>query len=214
MKQLYTTWSYDERVEANLIPGISDLGIKAPKFLFVRGLVRDVNWSKVVAVVGSRRMTTYGERMVLSLVPELVGQGFVVLSGLMYGVDRAAHKAAMASGGKTIAVLGWGINNKMSFTDEKLAEEIVSKRGLIVSEWKEQPGTKWTFPLRDRITAALSQSIYVVEAAEKSGALITAEWGIRLGREIWAVPGPVTSLMSFGTNKLINEGKARAWIPR
>jgi DNA processing protein len=200
-------------VEVSSIPGLSDLGTRGPKQIYVHGQIDNISWPDVVAVVGSRRMTTYGERAARTLVSELVGQGRVILSGLMYGVDKTAHRTALSCGGRTIAVLGWGIKNKMTYADRRLTEEIVSKKGLVISEWEDQLATRWTFPLRDRIMAALSRKIYVVEAAEKSGALITAEWGIRLGREIWAIPGPVTSLVSFGPNKLISQGKAKIWVP-
>jgi DNA processing protein len=124
-----------------------------------------------------------------------------------------AHKTCIECGGKTVAVLGWGIEEPMIDYDKILAEKIIQSGGLIISEWKKQKGALWTFPQRNRIVAALSKEIYVVEAAERSGALITAEIGIKMGKKIWAVPGPVTSRVSVGTNRLIKDGKAEMWLP-
>jgi len=101
---------------------------------------------------------------------------------------------AIECGGLTIGVVGWGINyDGVSDDETRFMNLITEKGGLILSEWETQAGTLWTFPRRDRIMAAISQEIYRVEAAVKSGALITVDWGIKLGRKIWAVPGPVTS---------------------
>lgn len=176
------------------------------------------NWNgglfeKCAAVVGSRRMTQYGLRVVEKLVPVLAHDGWTIVSGFMYGVDQAAHRVCLECGGRTIAVLGWGINERLETSDQRLADEIVRSGGLLISEWKEQKGTLWTFPARNKIVAAISQRIYVVEAASRSGALITAEMGRGLGKEIWAVPGPVTSAVSAGTNQLIRDGKAKIWLP-
>jgi len=170
-------------------------------------------FEKCAAVVGSRRMTQYGQRVVEKLVPVLVHEGWSIVSGFMYGVDQAAHKTCIDCGGRTIAVVGWGINQKLEMRDEILEREIISAGGLVISEWKDQPGTLWTFPARNKIVAAISQRIYVVEAASRSGALITAEMGRALGKEIWAVPGPVTSAVSAGTNQLIRNGLAKMWLP-
>ena len=161
-------------------------------------------------------MTQYGQRVVEEkLVPQLVSGGVTVISGMMYGVDQAAHRACMECGGRTVAVLGFGLKwPGISTNDLRFMDEIVKKGGLVVSEWENQPGTLWTFPMRDRIMAALAQEIYVVEAAAKSGSLITAEWGVKLGRKVWAVPGPVTSKVSEGTNRLIADGKAQMWLPQ
>ncbi len=155
-------------------------------------------------------MTNYGERVVEKLVPQLVQAGFTIVSGFMYGVDQAAQRMAMTCGGRTVAVLGWGINyRKLESKDLKLEEEIIKSGGLMLSEWEEQEPALWTFPFRNRIVAALASDIYVVEAAVKSGSLITARMGMELGRKIWAAPGPITSSVSVGTNMLIDEGMAQ-----
>ena len=170
-------------------------------------------FEKCAAVVGSRRMTQYGQRVVEKLVPVLVHEGWTIVSGFMYGVDQAAHKTCIDCGGRTIAVLGWGMDERLETSDQRLADEIIKSGGLLISEWKNQKGTLWTFPARNKIVAAISGRICVVEAASRSGALITAEMGRQLGKEIWAVPGPITSSVSVGTNRLIASGQAKMWIP-
>jgi DNA processing protein len=190
------------------------VGVKpAVKTLYFWGNWDDDFWGRTVTVVGSRRMTEYGRGATEKLVAELVAADKIIVSGFMYGVDRLAHRSAIKFGGKTVAVLGWGIEYKMDSEQEKLAEEILQSGGLIISEWKDEPGQLWTFPYRDRILAAMGKETYVVEAAAKSGTMITVSWAKKLGRPVWAVPGPVTGLLSEGTNGLIARGEARAWLP-
>ena len=165
-----------------------------------------------VAVVGSRRMTDYGRRVLDKLIPQLVFEKKTIVSGFMYGTDQYAHQTCVDNGGKTIAVLGWGIDKKLFDYDKKLAEQIINSGGLLISEWETQEGALWTFPSRNRIVAALAKEVFVIEAAEKSGSLITANMAIKLKRKVWAVPGPITSKTSVGTNNLISERKARMWI--
>jgi DNA processing protein len=132
----------------------------------------------------------------------------------MYGTDQAVHRSVIEAGGKTVAVLGWGIKySKVEEEDKKLWKKIVDTGGAVISEWEHQTPAFWTFPARDRIMAALATDIYVVEAAGKSGALITAEMALELEKKVWAVPGSVFSSVSVGTNKLIAEGKAEMWTP-
>lgn len=195
------------------IPRLRDLS-NTPKQLYYRGTWDEKLFTKCAAVVGSRRMTQYGRSVIEILVPQLVNSGYTIISGFMYGADQAAHRETLAAGGRTIAVLGWGINwSGMDDEDRKLLKEIEA-RGLTLSEWDEQKPTLWTFPLRNRIVAALANEVYIVEAAAKSGALITASIAMRLKRPIWAVPGPITSKVSEGTNRLIAGGAARMWMPR
>jgi len=181
--------------------------------LYYQGTWNNKIFEKCIAVVGSRRMTEYGRRVIEKIVPQLVQDGYTIVSGFMYGVDQAAHKAAVDCGGKTIAVLGWGINIPLESEDQKLADAIIKSGGLLVSEWEDQKGALWTFPARNKIVAGLSQEIIVVEAAIKSGSLITAELGLKMGKKVWAVPGPITSRVSEGTNMLIAEGRASMWSP-
>lgn len=182
-----------------------------PKDLFVAGTWNPSLCTDCVAVIGTRRITEYGRRIVETIVPQLVFEGKTIVSGFMYGVDQYAHEICVANGGKTIAVLGWGINMPLTGEDKKLAESIISSGGLLMSEWEEQKPTLWTFPVRNRIVAALSREVIVVEAAQKSGSLITANIASKLKRKLWAVPGPITSRLSAGTHALISEGKASLW---
>lgn len=157
-------------------------------------------------------MTDYGSRVVEKIIPSLVSQGKTVVSGFMYGVDQYAHRITALSEGKTIAVLGWGIDTKLCGEDLKLAKKIISTGGILLSEWKTQKAAHWTFPVRNRIVAALSSEVIIVEAAEKSGSLITAALALKLKRKLMSVPGPITSRTSKGTNQLIAQGKAQMWL--
>ncbi|HBQ50774.1 hypothetical protein A3B42_03395 [Candidatus Daviesbacteria bacterium RIFCSPLOWO2_01_FULL_38_10] len=183
-----------------------------PKKLYFQGIWNKGIFANCVAVVGSRKMTDYGARVIEKIIPQLIAQGQTVASGFMYGVDQYAHRVCVESGGKTIAVLGWGIKQKLAGEDLKLAKKIIESGGLVLSEWEDQQGTLWTFPLRNRIVAALCQEVIVVEAAENSGSLITARAAAKLKKTIWAVPGPITSKTSRGTNRLIAGGKAKMWL--
>lgn len=183
-----------------------------PKQLFYQGNLDEKIFENCVAVVGSRRMTDYGRRVIEKIIPQLVYEKKTIVSGFMYGVDQYAHQVCIENGGKTIAILGWGIDTKLSGNDAKLAKNIIESGGLMLSEWETQQSALWTFPARNRIVAALSKEIYVIEAAEKSGSLITANLAVKLKRKIWAIPGPITSKTSTGTNQLIADGKAQMWI--
>lgn len=183
-----------------------------PKKLYFKGKFNPPIFEHCTAVVGSRRMSGYGERVIEKIIPQLIARGQTIVSGFMYGVDRAAHRAAVEGGGKTIAVLGWGIDQKLTGNDLKLAKQIIEKGGLLLSEWQTQPATHWTFPARNRIVAALSEEVIVVEAAGKSGSLITARLATKLKKTLWAVPGPLTSRTSAGTNNLIATGLAKMWL--
>lgn len=183
-----------------------------PKELYFCGTFDTKIFQNCVTVVGSRKMTDYGSRVIEKIVPQLVMQGKTIVSGFMYGVDQYAHKICLESGGKTIAVLGWGIDTKLSGEDLKFAKKIIETGGILLSEWETMKAAHWTFPARNRIVAALSSEIIVIEAAEKSGSLITAALASKLKRKLWAVPGPITSRTSRGTNQLISQGKAQMWL--
>lgn len=183
-----------------------------PNELFYKGDLDMDIFNNCVAVVGSRRMTDYGSQVLDKLIPQLVFDKKTIVSGFMYGTDQYAHQKTIENGGKTIAVLGWGIDRKLFDSDKKIADQIIASGGLLISEWETQEGARWTFPVRDRIIAALSDEVFIIEAAEKSGSLITANQAIKLKRKLWAVPGPITSKTSVGTNKLIADGKAQMWI--
>lgn len=183
-----------------------------PRELYYAGTWNPEIFHSCVAVVGSRRMSDYGRRVIEKMIPRFVFEKKTIVSGFMYGVDQYAHRVCCENGGKTIAVLGWGINRKLENGDRKLAESIIKSGGLLLSEWEDQQPTLWTFPVRNRIVAALCEDIIVVEAAVKSGSLITANIARKLKRRLWAVPGEITSRTSSGTNTLIDQGYARMWL--
>jgi DNA processing protein len=176
-----------------------------PPVLYVLGEIREQD-GRGVAIVGTRRCTSYGRLVAKGLARELGERGISVISGLAPGIDTAAHRGALASRGRTVAVLGTGIGNPYPAGSERLIEEIAA-RGAVISEFPwEMGGSRWSFPRRNRLVAALAEVVVVVEAPLRSGALITVDWALRLGREVMAVPGPITSSASAGTNRLIQEG--------
>ncbi len=183
-----------------------------PKQLYYSGNYEPGIFKNAVAVVGSRRITEYGKRVIEKIIPKLVFDKKTIISGFMYGTDQYAHQTCLDNGGRTVAVLGWGIDKKLSGYDKKLAEQIIESGGIIISEWETQEGTNWTFPVRDRLIAALANEVIVTEAAVKSGALITVRDAVKLKRKIWAVPGPITSKTSEGTNNLIASGTAEIYL--
>lgn len=165
--------------------------------------------SPKLAIVGSRRMSDYGKRIIEKWMPTLVQKGIIIVSGFMYGVDQTAHRACLENGGKTIAVLGWGIDMKVSSDDEKLYQQILELDSLILSEYEgEMLGNRATFPQRNRIVAGISDAVLVIEAAEKSGSLITARLARVFSKPLLALPGLVSSKVAEGTNNLIKNGKA------
>ena len=159
-----------------------------------------------VAIVGARACSAYGRQVARRLGRELAAAGLVVISGLARGVDGEAHRGALEAGGTTIAVLGCGIDRDYPAAHRPLAREI-AESGLIVSEYA--PGIEpapWRFPARNRIVAGLCAGTIVVEARERSGALITADLALEEGREVFAVPGEITSALSTGSNALLRLG--------
>ncbi len=178
-----------------------------PATLFLRGAAEAV-LAPGVAVVGARSCSAYGAQVARSLARDLASAGLVVVSGLARGVDGEAHRGALEGGGRTVAVLGCGIDRDYPRSHTELARRIVSS-GAVVSEYP--PGVEpapWRFPARNRIIAGLSLATVVVEARERSGALITADFALELGRDVFAVPGEITSGLSTGTNDLLRQGAA------
>jgi DNA processing protein len=152
-------------------------------------------------------MTTYGRQTVEKLITQIASAGITIVSGFMYGVDATAHKSAIDAGGKTIAVMPCGIELVHPEEQVKLYDEILESGGLIISEYEGRTfPALYTYPARNRIVAGISKAVLVVEAAEKSGSLITANLAKRFKRKLFAVPCPVTSLVSVGTNQLIRDG--------
>jgi DNA processing protein len=160
-----------------------------------------------VAIVGSRRPSPYGEAVAEQLAADLARAGVVVVSGLALGIDAAAHRGALAGGGVTVAVMGTGVDIVYPAAHSKLAEEIVAAGGALVSQFPDGTAPRrHNFPARNWTMAALSNAVVVVEAAEGSGALITADAALELHKEVLAVPGSVFSPLSVGTHQLIRDG--------
>lgn len=183
------------------------IGKEAPKQLYYKGSWSDEIFENCLAVVGSRRMTSYGRQVTERIVGEVAAAGITIVSGFMYGIDAQAHKAALKVGGRTIAVMPCGIDLIHPEYQRDLYQEILNNNGLVISEYEgDRQPELWTYPQRNRIVAGLSKAVLVVEAGEKSGSLITANWARKFGRKLFAVPGPVTSEVSKGTLQLIREG--------
>jgi DNA processing protein len=180
-----------------------------PVGLFLRGSGdAELLSGRLVAIVGARACSHYGGEAARMLGRELAGAGLVVVSGLARGIDGAAHRGALEAGGLTVAVLGCGIDRDYPAAHRELAARICAD-GLVVSEYA--PGVEpapWRFPARNRIIAGLAEATVIVEARERSGALITAEFALEAGREVFAVPGEITSALSLGTNRLLRAGAA------
>ncbi len=189
---------------------LHDLGDEAPAALIGRGdavVLRQLEDTPGVTVVGSRRAGAYGKSVARDLARMLAASGLPVISGLALGIDAAAHRGALDAGGPTVAVLGSGPDRAYPPSNGRLYAEILEVGGAAVSELP--PGAaafRWTFPARNRIMAALAAMTVVVEAAERSGSLITAGFAQDLQRPVGAVPGPVNSWLSAGTNALIFDG--------
>ncbi|HWW75155.1 MAG TPA: DNA-processing protein DprA, partial [Pyrinomonadaceae bacterium] len=186
-----------------------------PVTLYVRGRWRECLEAPCVGVVGSRRCSTYGQNVALLLSRELAARGVTVVSGLARGIDAAAHRGALEAGGRTAAVLGTGLDEVYPRDHRRLAEEILEKGGVLVTQFPlGTPPVAENFPYRNRIISGLCLGVVVVEASENSGSLITARLALEQDREVYAVPGNITSRNSFGTNFLIKGAGAKlvqAW---
>jgi DNA processing protein len=177
-----------------------------PPYLFVRGNA-SINDLRSIAIVGARAASDAGLRMAQRLAMELAAKGFTVVSGLARGIDGAAHQGALDGGGKTVAVLGCGIDVIYPAEHRKLADAIIANGGAIVSELPigTQPVAE-NFPTRNRILAGLCLGVVIVEAAEKSGSLITARMALEQNRQVFAVPGSPLTGKTRGSNRLLKEG--------
>jgi len=186
---------------------LGKIGKDAPEKIYYKGNWDSEIFKNCLAVVGSRRLTSYGRKITEQLVTEIASAGVTIVSGFMYGGDEAAHKAAAEAGGRTIAVMPCGIDMIHPEYQEELYNKILENKGLIISEYEGKfPPANWTYPRRNRIVAGLSKAVLIVEAGLNSGTLITAEYAKKFGRKIFAVPGPLTSEVSKGTLGLIRGG--------
>jgi len=181
-----------------------------PQTLFFRGNLKNALFKTSLAIVGSRRVTKYGETVVEMFMPGLVSEKVVTISGFMYGVDSLVHQKTVALGGITVAVFGCGLDICYPSENSRLYSAILAGGGAVVSEY--EPRAKphlWKFPQRNRIVAGLaSMGVLVIEAGVKSGSLITAKLARKQGKKVFAVPGPIISKISVGTNLLIKNKKA------
>ena len=186
--------------------------IKKPPFVLYGKGLEFKSWEKAdleraIGIVGARRTTHYGREVTRLFTNQLVGSGFTIVSGLAIGVDATSHKSALDNGGKTVAVLGCGVDCCNPTENVNLYKRIIESGSTIVSELPlSHPPSKGSFPQRNRIIAGLSQAVLVTEGAEDSGSLITANYAFELGRKVFAVPGPITSSLSKGPYKLLKKG--------
>lgn len=199
--QIYCLTIFEEEYP-NLLKQIFD----PPWVLYIKGKKELLNQPKTLAVVGARKPTTYGLEALKMILPTLIEKNFTIISGVAEGIDAAAHIITLKNAGQTIGVLGGGLLNIYPKSNLQLALTMM-KQGLLVSEI---PPTRraepWMFPMRNRIISGLSQSLFVVEAKERSGTLITAQAAIEQGRDVFALPGNIVSPHSMGTNLLIQDG--------
>lgn len=180
-----------------------------PMFLSYKGDLSILD-QPMLGVVGTRRMSHYGQRVTEAFVPVFVRAGVITVSGLALGIDAVAARQTMESCGRTVAVLGHGLASIFPTSNTDLADRIVEKGGLLISEFPlDFPPEKYTFPARNRIIAGLSLGTVVIEAPEDSGAIITAELALEYGREVFAVPGQIFDEHMAGCHKLIAHGQAR-----
>jgi DNA processing protein len=178
-----------------------------PKVLYVKGEI--LPNKNCFAIVGTRLCSAYGKQVALEIAGDLAEAGLTIVSGLAPGIDTFSHLAVVERGKRTIAVLGTGVDEKSIYpkSNLKLARKILETGGCLISEYPPgTPGSQFTFPQRNRIISGLSFGVLVVEAKEKSGALITAEWARKQGRKVFAIPGPIHSSNSRGCHYLIKKG--------
>lgn len=189
--------------------GMDDLGEHAPHVLWVKGNPRALVGENTVAIVGARAATAYGEHMATELAADLAQRGTVVVSGGAYGIDGAAHRAALRAGGATVAFLAGGVDRIYPVGHTQLLSRIVESGALVSEVPCGTAPTKWRFLARNRLISAMAGATVVVEAGWRSGSLNTAGHASSLGRALGAVPGPVTSAASAGCHRLLREYDAR-----
>lgn len=197
-----------EKIEPNDFPAQLLEIPDSPEMLYIVGAPLDPN-GLYLSVVGSRTHTSYGADVCDSLIRGLKGSNIIIVSGLALGIDSIAHRSAMKAGLQTIAFPGSGLSERALYpaTNLSLAKEILASGGSLVSEFEPAfKATQWSFPRRNRIIAGIAHATLIIEAADKSGTLITARLALDYNREVLAVPGPINSPTSLGTNLLIKQG--------
>lgn len=179
-----------------------------PKQLFLTGAdLANILYRPRLAVVGSRKVSAYGREVTQTLTRQLSEQGIVIISGLAFGVDAIAHKAALETNGITVAVLPGPLEQIRPSSNRQLADNITAKGGALVTEYPvDTPALRQHFVARNRLVAGLAQAVLITEAAEKSGSLHTARFALEQGKDVLAVPGPINSPTSIGVNNLIKAG--------
>lgn len=178
-----------------------------PSLIYFRGSIESLNSEISASVVGTRKASVYGLETAFKLSRELAAQKINIVSGLALGIDAKAHLGSLAGGGKTFAVLGSGLLRIIPTSNYRIAEKIIESGGALISEYPpEFNAEKWTFPQRNRIVAGLSNITIIVEAPEKSGALITARFAVDANRDVGVIPGEINSFYAKGSNKLLKEG--------
>ncbi len=183
-----------------------DIG-NPPIVLFVKGNIKTVDFAKTIGIVGTRKITNYGREVTKLFSFDLASSGFTIVSGLAMGVDAVASASAIEANGKTIAVMGNGVDLCFPSSNEQLYDKILNGNGVIVSEFPLGQGpTLGSFPSRNRIIAGLSLGVLVTEGAKDSGSLITADYAFKFKRAVFAVPGPITSSLSVAPLRLIEKG--------
>jgi DNA processing protein len=176
-----------------------------PVSLYLRGSL-PANRHISVAIVGSRKPTPYGKEVTFKLAYGLAKRGIVIVSGLAYGVDSIAHRGALEAGGTTIAVLPSGLDHMYPAGHRRLAEEIIEKGGALISEYASGSPQKYQFLARNRLVSGLADAVIITEAGERSGTLSTMNHALDQNKEVFAVPGNITSHLSIGPNRLIQQG--------
>jgi len=180
-----------------------------PILLYYRGDLNSLSKQNLLAIVGTRKMTAYGKKVVSELLPSLIQKGIVIVSGLAFGVDAHSHRACLHSGGTTVAVQAQGVDQGYPRGNQKLYEQIIQEGGCVISEFpflENETVEKFHFPRRNRLISGLSDGVLIVEAGEKSGALITARFALDQNRDVFAVPGDIYQHLSRGCLKLIRQG--------
>lgn len=205
-KQNIKFYTYKDKDYPENLKGLSD----APLVLYYKGKIKKAD-KNAVAIVGSRKITSYGRDVATKFASELASYGVTIVSGLAFGVDVAAHKACLDVGGRAIAVLASGLDSITPVSNSWLGEQIIKKGGAIVSEYPlgHKP-QKSDFPERNRIISGLSKAVLIIEGAQKSGTLHTASHAAEQGRQVFAVPGQITSPMSEAPHFLIKTGAKMA----